>query len=90
LQELAGALPLSEITSGGYGGFILFQRLCEHLYINADPGRMEGDPVPNRNAALHGLVVYRSFKNSLNALIMTDFVFQVVDAVKRSALKNAQ
>jgi hypothetical protein len=85
LQELAGELPLSAITSGGYGGFILFQRLCDHLYINADPGRMERDPVPNRNAALHGLVVYRSFKNSLNTLIITDFVFQVVDVVKRSA-----
>jgi hypothetical protein len=89
LQELAGELPLSAIESGGYGCFVLFQRLCDHLYINADPERMESDAVPNRNAALHGLVVYRSFKNSLNTLIMTDFVFQVVDVVKRSASEKA-
>jgi len=46
--------------------------------------RMEADPVPNRHAALHGIIVYRSFKNSLNAIFMTDYIFQVVDAVKKN------
>ena len=44
---------------------------------------MEADAVPNRHAAVHGLVVYRSFKNSLNTLFMTDYVFQIVNAVKK-------
>jgi hypothetical protein len=33
-QELAGELPLSEM--GGYGGFVLFERLYDHLYVDAD------------------------------------------------------
>lgn len=40
------------------------------------------DHVPNRHAALHGLVVYSSQQNSLNALFVTDYVFQVIDCLK--------
>ncbi|MGA7973578.1 MAG: hypothetical protein WCA36_12300 [Pseudolabrys sp.] len=87
LQEIAGDLSYSEIEPIGYFGLELFNRLSSHLYV---PVRDEEqrqqialDPVPNRHAALHGLVVYRSFKNSLNTIFMMDYVLQIVNAVKR-------
>jgi hypothetical protein len=94
LQELAGELSLSDIEPHGYSGFALFQRLVDHLYVPVytaeERQRMEADHVPNRHAALHGVVIYRSFKNSLNTLIMTDYVFQVADVVRRSASQVMQ
>jgi hypothetical protein len=87
LQEIAGELGLSETEPQGYFALGLFRRLTDHLYVRvedeAQRKRMEADAVPNRHAAVHGLVVYRSFKNSLNTLFMTDYVFQIVNAVKK-------
>jgi hypothetical protein len=40
------------------------------------------DPVPNRHAALHGLVAYDSLKCSIGTLVMADFLFRVICAVK--------
>ena len=58
------------------------------LYESVTPGesleKAQRDPVPNRHAALHGLVVYSSLQNSLNMIFVTDYVFQVVDRMKRS------
>jgi hypothetical protein len=89
LQELAGKLSVSDVQPRGYFGLALFQRLTDHLYVSVwtDEKRthMEADTVPNRHAAVHGLVVYRSFKNSLNTLFMTDYVFQIIDVIKKSA-----
>ncbi len=82
LQQLAGELRLSDIEPRGYSGFALFERLFNHLYEQVDRARMEADPVPNRNAAMHGLVIYRTRKNSLNALFFADFVFQIVHVLK--------
>jgi hypothetical protein len=83
---------MSEIEPRGYFGLALFTRLTEHLYVHIGDSktklaRMALDPVPNRHAAIHGLVVYSSFKNSLNTLFMTDYIFQVIDALKRNAAK---
>jgi hypothetical protein len=41
-------------------------RLREHLYIpvkKKNRKQIEADAVPNRHAAIHGLVVYRTAKN---------------------------
>lgn len=43
-----------------------------------DRARLRSDQVPNRHAAMHGLVVYSSQQNSLNAIFMADYVFQIV------------
>jgi hypothetical protein len=47
------------------------------------------DPVPNRHAALHGLLPYAAQKHSMNMLIVADFLFQVICTVKRSAADAA-
>ena len=49
----------------------------------------EQDPIPNRHAALHGLVIYSSMQNSLNSIFMTEFIFQVISALKRTARMQA-
>jgi hypothetical protein len=38
--------------------------------------------VPNRHAAIHGLIVYNSFWHSLNAIFIADYAFQIIAAVK--------
>jgi hypothetical protein len=87
LQEDAGELGLSETGPQGLMSLSLFRRLTEHLYLNIGDdevirSRMEKDPVPNRHATIHGLVNYSSFKNSLNTIFMTNYVFQVIRALK--------
>ena len=62
-------------------GWILLDRLVHHLYERVDDGnraRYEQDYVPNRHAAIHGLVRYGTFKHSINMIIMADYIFQVL------------
>lgn len=86
LQEAASQMGLSEINPGGLAGFTLYMKLAEHLYVNVytkeDLQKVASDAVPNRHAAIHGLVAYKTFQNSMNVLIMGDFIFQVVAAAK--------
>ncbi|PVM82066.1 hypothetical protein DDF67_23940 [Caulobacter endophyticus] len=93
LQEAAGSLEPSELAPSGMAGMRLFGRLVNHLYVtvktSADVERLVVDPVPNRHAATHGLVIYGSAKNSLNTLIMADYVFQVVTVVKARQRQEA-
>lgn len=89
LRELAGQLPITAVEPGGFLAVNLVRRLSEHLYEDVwDEGsrrRFAEDPVPNRHAAVHGLVVYASKQNSLNAIFMADFIFQAIGALKRMA-----
>ncbi len=39
--------------------------------------RLKQNPVPNRHAAIHGLVVYSSPQNSLNTIFIADYVFRI-------------
>lgn len=88
LRELAGHLCPSQTEPAGFHGLALYQRLDDHLYNPVrTPEALEAarrDPVPNRHAAVHGLIAYDSRQNSLNALIMGDFVFQVFSEVKKA------
>jgi uncharacterized coiled-coil protein SlyX len=88
-------LPISETTPAGYYALGLYERLTDHLYVKvgaANRGNFERDLVPNRHAAIHGLIVYNSFWHSLNTIFMTDFAFQVVSAIKQlgAADENSQ
>jgi hypothetical protein len=84
-SELIRKLPFPDLDPSWFFGFTQLKLLNEHLYIKVkDRNRkqIEADPVPNRHAAVHGLVVYRTAKNSLNTIFMTDFIYQVVTTVK--------
>jgi hypothetical protein len=81
----AGSLPINATNLPGYLALGLYRCLTEHLYKKVDAtnrAQLEQDPIPNRHAAIHGLVVYSSFWNSLNVIFMTDYAFQLISTIK--------
>lgn len=86
LRCAAGTLTPFELGRNSVGGLRLYRKFEEHLYAHVktpdEIARARTDPVPNRHACLHGVVLYPSMQSSLNALIMTDFVFAIVNALK--------
>ena len=67
--------------------WVMLERLRTHAYGQVDEGeqeRFERDPVPNRHAAMHGLVAYSTHKHSMNMLILTDYVFRILPPIKDS------
>ena len=96
LRAYAAELYLDQTEPGGIDGYELFRRLDEHLYepvhTAEEVERARLDPVPMRHAALHGRVSYSSFRNSLNAVFMADYVLQVVSirSLERSEAAGAE
>lgn len=89
IRSEARDLPAGDVLAYDFG-IQLFERLETHLYekVGEEPeavARFAADPVPNRHASLHGIVSYRSPQNSVNTLIMTDFVFHLVSRMKTYA-----
>lgn len=80
LEKLTGTGDLADLAFRERFGYVLFGRLVDHAYENvkANRTRFEQDPVPNRNAAMHGLVSYSTHKHSMNMLILTDYIFQIL------------
>ncbi|OPH84363.1 hypothetical protein [Nitrobacter vulgaris] len=79
-------LTISETNPPGYYALGLYERLTDHIYVKVDELnrlKLKSDPVPNRHAAIHGLIVYNSVWHSLNSIFLTDFAFQVVSGIKR-------
>ena len=66
---------------------IEFEALQEHLYVNiyddAKRAQFADSEVPNRHAAIHGIIAYASEKSSLNCIFLTDFVLQMITAMKK-------
>jgi hypothetical protein len=93
LREAASGLSGHEVSTSFAAGMHLYKKLTEHLYIkigsDADLEKVARSHVPNRHAAIHGLVVYKTEKASLNALIMTEFAFHLVSVIKRSSVQTA-
>ena len=52
--------------------------LFSGVWSEEDRERLQQNPVPNRHAAIHGLVVYSSQQNSLNAIFIADYVFRII------------
>ena len=62
-------------------GLVLFGRLFEHLYETVNKENKSvfvEDDVPNRHAAIHGLVSYSTHKHSVNMIIIADYFFQIL------------
>src|SRR5690606_847997 len=85
-RQAAEELGLSHVEPGGMYAFKLFEKLFDHLYAPAKSlealEAIARDPVPNRHGAMHGFLPYSSAKNSINMLVMADFLFQVICALK--------
>ena len=80
IEKLTSTGTLADFAFRERFGYVLFGRLVNHAYeqVKADRKRFEWDPVPNRHAALHGLVPYSTHKHSMNMLILTDYIFQIL------------
>jgi hypothetical protein len=74
-------------------GYALYIKLEKHLYKTVrrpdEIAEAVADAVPNRHASLHGIVTYSTMQNSLNALIMTDFVFHLIGQIKMLSTEAA-
>ena len=91
LKEVRGMmlrLPAGHLKAYAYS-WQLFKKVESHLYEDVDETqesevqRYRTDPVPNRHAALHGIVSYNTQQTSLNAIIMADFIFHMVSQLKK-------
>lgn len=79
VRRHASQLPSGDVLAYDFG-MDLFRKMEAHLYekVGEEAERIAAvaaDPLPNRHAALHGIVSYTTAQNSINMLIMTDFVF---------------
>ena len=74
-------LPFSNLPAGLHS-LIGWERLTGHLYRNvhheSDRKSILHDPVPNRHAAIHGLVIYSTEQTSLNSIFMFEYVVQLI------------
>ena len=78
LEKLTGTGDLADYAFRELFGYVLFGRLVKHVYESGSRESLERDPVPNRHAAMHGLVSYSTHKHSMNMLILTDYIFQIL------------
>ena len=76
-----GDRPVSEDDERIFG-------LFSSVWSEAARQRLRSDPVPNRHAAIHGLVVYSSPQHSLNTIFMADYVFQIIPREARSVVSR--
>ena len=88
LEGLTGTGDLADFACKERFGYVLFGRLVNHAYervmTDDELARFERDPVPNRHAAMHGLVSYSTHKHSMNMLILTDYVFRILPPLEES------
>ena len=78
LETLTGTGDLADYAFRERFGYVVFGRLVKHVYESGRREKFERDPVPNRQAAMHGLVSYSTHKHSMNMLILTDYIFQIL------------
>ena len=74
LTEGLAEADATEVDGGAFGIF-------RSVFTDDAIERVKSDPVPNRNAAIHGLVAYPSSQNSLNAIFFADYIFQLVSSL---------
>lgn len=80
LEKLTSTGNLADFAFREPLGLVLFARFVNHAYeqVQTDRKRFARDPIPNRHAAMHGLVSYSTHKHSMNMLILTDYIFQIL------------
>lgn len=92
-RETVLDLPAGDVIGFEYG-MQLYEKLNDHLYsaVGSSKSRIrrcEQDPVPNRNASLHGIVSYKSFQNSMNMLIMAEYTYHLFSVMKEYLLEES-
>jgi hypothetical protein len=76
----------ADFDLGGWEAVTLFETVFSHAYnyINTEAERQvfADDPIPNRHAAIHGLVVYDGEQSSLNMIFLADYCFRLIRLMK--------
>jgi len=90
IREQIGNLRATDIYKiGGFGTLGKGHKLFDHLYKTVETpeeiAKFSASPIPNRHAALHGLIDYNSLQSSLSMLIMAEFIFKAIVHLKLSA-----
>lgn len=74
-------------TPTDIAAFELFRALDEHMYTHVKTEealrKFQQSAIPNRHAAIHGLIDYSEEQHSLNALFMADYILWVIDQKNR-------
>ncbi|WP_341702028.1 hypothetical protein [Ferrovibrio sp.] len=63
--------------------------LYEHIKSSEDLAGIVDDPIPNRHAVVHGLVSYKTAQSSINAMILTLYIFQMLSVYLERDAKEA-
>lgn len=88
-----GELPVGHVLTTDYG-YALYIKLEKHLYKAVkrpdEIAAAVADAVPNRHASLHGIVTYSTMQNSLNSLVMTDFILHFIGQIKILSTEKAR
>lgn len=87
IRKATGELGWSEIQIAANGpAFLQFGAMSHHLYERIEQqdrfDEIAKSHVPNRHAALHGLISYNSHQSSLSALIMAEFMFKMMSFLR--------
>lgn len=86
LEEFTTQGSLSDFMPAEAHGWILFNRLLKHLFVDVDNTNrvtVAQDDLPTRHASIHGLAAYSTFKHSMNMIVMTDYIFQVISRLDK-------
>ena len=88
LRKIIKKVPAGYVLSH-VAPFDMFRVLDEHLYESVETEetleKFQNDPVPNRHAAIHGLIEYTDVLHSLNAIIIADYVFLMISQITKYA-----
>ncbi|EIZ79223.1 hypothetical protein WSK_2068 [Novosphingobium sp. Rr 2-17] len=87
VRKAIGGLGWSELQEARNGPvFVQFATMAHHLYEKVETQesfeKFSATPIPNRHAAVHGLISYDSMQSSIAALIMTEFMFRMITFIK--------
>ena len=83
IGDAFGILPVSmlpDLKVGFVGYFCLQDHLYSQINNEVDRSRFIDHQIPNRHAAIHGLLTYPTVQNSLNSIFVADYVMQLVSA----------
>ena len=72
-----------------YSDFLIIEKFSNYLYENVNKQNINSyKEIPNRHAALHGVVPYSTFKNSMNMLILAEYFLRNLSANRETNLVN--
>ncbi len=92
IRNYAGELSTFDIRPEGYFSVVLYKRLDDHFYEYINDQRAESfkristSKIPNRHAAMHGLVDYNTPQHSLNMIFLADYLVQVILTIQKKGL----